>query len=341
MDAVSLLSADLAAICIESLFYGIFLVLSIASLYVLTRRGRETSDPRIGGTTLWSMITPMSLAAVSLFMTNMAHWIINVYRIFQAFVILDDETERIQFLGDLPQPSDVCKLSVLMASLIIGDMMLVYRLWVVWAYNKVVTFPPLCSLLGLIVCAIGALYEISRAYDGESLFASAPGDWITANCVFTLCTNVYSTGFIAWRIWRANKEARRFGGVNLMGVLGILVESAALYTAWTILFFVTFLLQSNLAFFFSDTYSAIAGIAFMLINVRVGMGWAPRATIRSALSASIGPFSPGANGPYSMGRLTVNVTKVIHRDDGIDPPIKFASNSDLELPGPRVQGSAA
>ncbi|TFK23628.1 hypothetical protein FA15DRAFT_705310 [Coprinopsis marcescibilis] len=60
---------------------------------------------------------------------------------------------------------------------------------------------------------------------------------------------------------------------RLKSILVIIVESAAIWTAWSIFVFINYHLQSFLSIFTFDGGPAVAGIAFMLINVRVGLGW--------------------------------------------------------------------
>ncbi|CCM03473.1 uncharacterized protein FIBRA_05606 [Fibroporia radiculosa] len=336
MAPVSLLAASVASVYIESLLYGILFVLSVASLSILIRRREELINSPVNARVIRqaAIITPMSLAALFLFITNTAHWILGVYRGFQAFVLCDGGTLPTEYLSDMRKPTEIVQISLLMSSLIIGDAMIIYRLWIVWGYTWFVIIFPVGTLVGL---AVGIVVSLAMLLPGQDIFDTAAGQWITANCVFTLCTNVYSTGFIAWRIWRATRSAKQYGGSSLMGVMGILIESAALYTAWTILFFVTYHTRSNLQYTFSETYCAIAGIAFMSINVRVGLGWAQRAHNDSsdiASGAGLGPHEREQS--FAMGRVAVNITRVVHRDDGSDePPIKFASDSSLDLRRPR------
>ncbi|KZT02783.1 uncharacterized protein LAESUDRAFT_684617 [Laetiporus sulphureus 93-53] len=332
MSGVPVLSANLATAVMESLFYGIFLVLSFFSMYILQYRRSQVSSlpPNPRATRNMVYLTPMSIAAVCLLITNTAHWIIMVYRLFQAFLYYEKGTQPVEFYKDASQPSEVTQTAVLMISLIIGDAMIIYRLWIVSGYNWYIAIFPSSTLVGLAVCTVGSIYELTRSRAGGDIFFAPTGHWITANCVFTLCTNVYSTAMIACKIWHANKEAKRFGGSSLMGVTGILVESAALYTAWTILFFVTYSIQSNLQSTCSETYCAVAGIAFMLINVRVGMGWAQRAHVSPVdMDAS----REAAQESFGMTRrVAINVTRVVHTDDGTGGPIKFKSSSSLDLP---------
>lgn len=92
--------------------------------------------------------------------------------------------------------------------------------------------------------------------------------------------------------------------------------------SYTIFFLGTYEAKSNLQFFTIDTLCPIAGIAFMLINVRVGLGWAQRA---SAQTPSTGvTFGRGGStsgttntgNSYTMRPLAIDVTTAIHRDMG-------------------------
>lgn len=134
----------------------------------------------------------------------------------------------------------------------------------------------MCSGVGVLVAGIGAVQQLASFKPGEDLFEPIQQRWITATGVFTLCTNVYSSSVIVWTIWRANRAIARVGRGNLKSTLGIVIESAFLYAAWTLLWFVSFEVGSNIQLFFVDVTPPVAGIAFMLINVRVGLGFTKR-----------------------------------------------------------------
>ncbi|TFY60845.1 hypothetical protein EVJ58_g4886 [Rhodofomes roseus] len=335
---IPMLSVILATVCIESLLYGIFFVLSIISLYILARRREDMVNAALNvrGKRRVAYMTPMSVAAVFIFVINTAHWIVAVYRLFAGFMLYEGGTQPTVYYAIPSKPTEVTQNTLLMISLIIGDAMIIYRLWLVWAYNIAVTIFPLSTLIGLVVCAIGSIYASALSKPNEDIFASATGRWISANCVFTLCTNVYSTATIAWRIWHANRRVRRFGGSSLMGVVGILIESAALYTVWTILFFVAYRIRSNLQYFASETYCAVAGITFMLIHVRVGLGWEQRANSSYDESLDLSATRDSRQNAYGPPRVAVNISRVVHRDNEYDSDhsIKFAPSSVVDLSGP-------
>ncbi|KIY49889.1 hypothetical protein FISHEDRAFT_14909, partial [Fistulina hepatica ATCC 64428] len=56
--------------------------------------------------------------------------------------------------------------------------------------------------------------------------------------------------------------------------LAIFIESVVLYTIWSIVFGSIYWVESSMQIVFLNSMPSIAGISFMLINVRVGLGWA-------------------------------------------------------------------
>ncbi|KZT01978.1 uncharacterized protein LAESUDRAFT_730689 [Laetiporus sulphureus 93-53] len=323
MASVSLISANLATICLESLLYGIFLVLTVLLFWLLVQRHRQSSNalPRRLKATCNPLYTqPMFVAGVLLLMSNTLHWVIAVTRLFKAFVDFEGGAQPLAFYGNLSQPTEVIQTGAMVAAVVLGDAMIIYRLWIVWAYNKYIIIPSICTLLGLTVCGIGVTYQLSQFHLGENIFATAAGRWITCNCVFSMITNIYATCMIAWKIWRVNRVASHYSGTNLMNAAAIMVESAFLYTAWNFFFFVAYQSRSNLQFTAVETLPFIAGIAFMLINVRVGLGWAYTADHHSPEDQQNtvfrGPLHRGLDDTtHSMRPLTINVTRTTVRSD--------------------------
>jgi len=311
---ISLVSVSLATVCIESFLYGIFFILFLLSTYLLFTRHQLTSPKR---SPLSILATPFFSATLCIFVTITAHWILTFIRLFEAFV-LSGQTP-LDFYGDLKQITEVVKTGFLMASLVIGDSMIIYRLWIVWSYNKAVVVLPLCTLIGLTVCGVGITFQFTQYSPGQNVFLSEAGRWITSDCVFTLCTNLYCSVLIAWRIYKCNSSSRQYGGQNLNSVLAIIVESAAIYTSWTIFFFASYQSQSNLQFIAVDAWPAMSGIAFMFINVRVGLGWAQKANpelvnISGSRSKNSHSSRGMASDTFVMQPLSVNITKVVDDD---------------------------
>ncbi|KAJ7253265.1 hypothetical protein C8J57DRAFT_1660485 [Mycena rebaudengoi] len=95
---------------------------------------------------------------------------------------------------------------------------------------------------------------------------------ITAVSALTLVTNIYCTVLISWKIWRTTRAAAPADGMNLMQFVAIVVESAALYTAWAIFYTVTHELGSPVQNIVLMGMPPVIGIANALILVRIGLG---------------------------------------------------------------------
>ncbi|TFK38844.1 hypothetical protein BDQ12DRAFT_682592 [Crucibulum laeve] len=324
---ILLVSVNLATVCIESFLYGMFFILFVTSLYLLAVRQKTTNA---GGSVF---LTPLVFGSILIFVTITSHWICTFLRLFQAFVTFNGGTTPFEFYDDPTQTSGVVKTGVLMASLIIGDAMIIYRLWIVWGYNRLVIIFPICTLMGLTACGVGVTYQLTQFKPGENVFPVI-SVWIMSDYAFTLCTNVYSTIMIAYRVWSINASSKKFGGPNFNSVLGIVVESSVIYTSWTIFFFACYLSESNLQFIAIDAWSAISGIAFMSINVRVGLGWAQKAPQElSTHHPSVGMITFRADRSGSENRnsfvmqpLAVNITRIVDKDSGY--PFEEHSSGD-------------
>ncbi|KAF7371356.1 hypothetical protein MSAN_00771700 [Mycena sanguinolenta] len=306
---VSLVPANLANFALQSCLYGVYLVLAVTSICLII--GRNGSSTRRGPSIYWS---PIFLGAIGLSLTITAHWILVVNQAFLAFIHSPNSSGPLAFYGNLSEITEVVKTGFLVATVIIGDALIIHRLWIVWGYNKYVIVFPIATLLGLAASGAGITYQFTQYEPGQIVFLTEAGRWITSETAFTLCTHGYSTAFIAWRLWNHGRRAKTiqpYGGRSLRSVLAVIVESAAIYTIWTIFFIATYQSQSNLQFIAVDCWPAITGISCMLIHVRVGMGWAQMEDEKpSTLS-----------GGTQLSSIAVNITRVRHTSMGFDYPM--------------------
>ncbi|KAF7335879.1 hypothetical protein MSAN_02324900 [Mycena sanguinolenta] len=264
--SANLLAVNLAALTCSSLFYGMFVVLFSTSMYLLlgrylaARRSRNSPQRSIFRSTVF-------IAAICLFCSVTAHWITTVYRAFLAFIYFEHGAGAVQFYADAAQVTELLQEGFLMISILIGDSLIIHRLWVVWEHRWAVVVFPICSLAGLTMTSAVSMYTTSR----KDVFSDP---WLTSTCTLTLVTNVYSTALITLKIWNITRVARPIGGSNLRGFLVIVVESAAIYASWAIFFAATYQTRSLVQFVAIQGAPEIVGIVNALIHTRVGLGWA-------------------------------------------------------------------
>ncbi|TFK33517.1 hypothetical protein BDQ12DRAFT_700743 [Crucibulum laeve] len=258
---ISLVAISLATVCVEWCLYGLFFALFCASMYALILRQRSFSaQPKLRQVS--SSLMPLILSSVLIFIFVTADVIFVFIRLFQAFMWYKNGSAPLEFYANLSQPTEVAKGFIIATAVVIADAMIIYRLWIVWSYNNAIIIFPTITLFGATVCGIGTTYQLTRYDMGENIFNSQTGRWIT------------SLSCIAGRIIKINQKSISYGGASLTSIVAIIIESAAIYTTWTTFFFISYLSKSNLQFIGADCWSVISGISFMLINVRVALGWA-------------------------------------------------------------------
>ncbi|KAJ6471763.1 hypothetical protein C8R47DRAFT_1146968 [Mycena vitilis] len=286
MLTVPRVSSALACVVLESLFYGIYVILFAISIYLLlTVQSRGMRRER----SIWR--SPILCGGAVLFFTVTGHWVLTIDRLFLAFVTVGEGANPLGFYGDLSQATQIIQSCFLLASLATVDALFVHRLWAVWAHNRYVMIFPILTLSGLVVSSIGLLYEFSRFGNEDDILVFGNG-WIVADCTCTVLTNIYCTVLIAWRLWRVQSILKPAGGRTFTSLIAIIVESAALSALWAIFFVATYVVRSNLRFLI-DVTPPIVGSANMLIYVRVGLGWAygPSEVTRSPATAARTKFS--------------------------------------------------
>ncbi|KAL0579999.1 hypothetical protein V5O48_002002 [Marasmius crinis-equi] len=276
-------------IVIHTFLYGISFVLTLVSIGLLCFPIHPIGgSSRKKGASL--LKKPMFIGALALFVTITAHWICNVLRLFQAMVHFKGGTAPLEYYADLSQTIYAVKTGLIMASIVTGDIMIIYRLWVVWNGKWYIILPPSLTAAGVAASGSGITYELTQYKAGVNIFTERAEAWVICESVFTVLTNVYCTGLIAWRIWTTNVRSvpqdskRTSGSVHLTAAMVILIESAVLYSSWLIVFIATYTAKHPIESLIVDCLPPVAGISFGLINVRAHLSRA-RATYQEAASA--------------------------------------------------------
>ncbi|KAJ7131290.1 hypothetical protein C8R44DRAFT_594483, partial [Mycena epipterygia] len=215
---------------------------------------------------------PIVISNIAIFATCTAHWVITVKRFFLAF--LGSGGDPFQFYADQSQPPTVINNTLVIVAVLIGDAVIIHRLWLVWNRNLRVVFIPVLSWLGALTGGIAVAYFFTQSTPTNNKFLTAAGASLTANWALTiLCVPRSLNAFIAWRTWRTSRATVEVGDSLLMSVCVILIESAAIWTTWALLFATTFLTRTALVLIVEDLTPAIIGLVNLLIHLRVGLGW--------------------------------------------------------------------
>lgn len=141
MTVATLIPVDLASVVIETLLFGVCLVLSSVAIYVLTfKRGlaqaSRTSNTRSRRTWLWVAVTLTGAAfAVSSLAFGVSrrvptlsfyqHWVVNVCRVFDAFIYQAEDPGTLIVISNLTDPKYVLKTGIYVFQGILADCVLV------------------------------------------------------------------------------------------------------------------------------------------------------------------------------------------------------------------------
>ncbi|KAJ7894983.1 hypothetical protein B0H14DRAFT_703021 [Mycena olivaceomarginata] len=277
--APSLIAVNLATLAVGSLFYGMYLVLFFLSMHLLLRRYNATHTSHKSRQHSSIFKSTVFVLAILLFVTVTVHWTTIIYRAFVAFVALQHGVEAEAFFNDHTQLTEGIQNGFMALAILIGDSLIIHRLWVVSRSKLVLAVPVAC----LTALTVSSFVSLKVFWNSADVFANP---LLKMNSLLTLFTNVYFTGCITWKIWTITKVTAPSDGINLRHFVVIVVESAGLYAFWAIFFAVAYESQSNLQSSVIQTAPALVGIVNALIQTRVGLGWTSEQTEKSSWPSS-------------------------------------------------------
>ncbi|KAJ8093839.1 hypothetical protein PM082_009702 [Marasmius tenuissimus] len=123
---------------------------------------------------------------------------------------------------------------VFMTLTLLADAVVAYRGILVWKSKPVVAVIPFLLWLGLLATVIGNVAANVLVFNGTFDELLRIRRWTTSFFVASLITNVISTGLLAFKIWRIDRENSEFrvgaARSTLMAFLRVAIDSGMLYT---------------------------------------------------------------------------------------------------------------
>ncbi|EGO01342.1 hypothetical protein SERLA73DRAFT_87928, partial [Serpula lacrymans var. lacrymans S7.3] len=255
--------AELTGVFLESLAYGVYLMVFNQCVTVLRKRSSRPSFYLQG-------------TAVSLFVLVTMHLVIDILRNMIAFTS-DEATPNfpLYYYGLYDTWENVFKSGTYVAVTVVSDAFILYRSFIVWGRSYLITTIPFMLFLADIAIGIFWVYTLSLVLPGENVFADALSVRVKTFYSITLAMNVICTTLIAYKIWRIQRAVAPFAKGNendLSRVVAIIVESGSVYSAVLVVMIATYTSGSPAMFIFLNSISPVIGIVFSSVIVRVGMG---------------------------------------------------------------------
>ncbi|KAJ6627715.1 hypothetical protein B0H10DRAFT_1993809 [Mycena sp. CBHHK59/15] len=284
----SIAAAELCALFIGSMVYGVYLVtLGIAARVSLTTdspsRWRRRSE--INRTIL--------VVSIILFVNGTLDLILAMLGNMQAFVLYTgDGGPAFVFLHASSWENFLKTFAVGLQSLT-GDAILIYRCWFIYRRSWRIILLPMLLWLGNAVCNGRLVYLQATLQSRALVTAKLLLPWGTAFWALTITVNICTTSLIVWRIWRVDKENEKFrfplGSLPdvppsaLSRAMRNMIESGLLYTTAAVLTFAAYTAKSSLVYIASALELHSVGIAFNLIVIRGAKKSSRRNTIQTQI----------------------------------------------------------
>jgi len=338
MTNIALAPAELIGVVLESAAYGVYLVLFIGCVYTLSGRYKRKRNGKLATR---KANRPMFFASVILFVCITLHWVLEIGRLYGAYVVEIAFPGPEHYYSNLANPLNVAKTGLYLAEFVVADGIIVYRLWTVWNGNWSICVPPACTLLAEAVVGTATTYQFTRVRLGQDIFETECGRWITSSFVLQLFTNIYCAGLIAFRIWSINRSLKSIGQTDLTPVIMIVVESAALYTFMTLLTMILYLAGSNAQFTALNITIPVIGLTFSLIIIRVSLGISHNgAETTQATTTLRTPHTERSNATqsresYRMEPIAISVQKEVDRG-----PLDYKIGDNVYQDAQSVQSSS-
>ncbi|CCL98627.1 uncharacterized protein FIBRA_00629 [Fibroporia radiculosa] len=221
---------------VESALWGVYTVLYGLTLRIIGRKG-------------WGSSNKVTLGAITLlYSLATAHNVMSLQILINAFITYIQEPGPIVYLSEIAVLLNVARDMVYITTIVIGDSVLVWRLYVVWGKNIWIAIFPLCMILATAITGYVAIGQwLNPALQSTNINMAVFNDsvrWVTAMYAVSLSTNVSVTAITAGRIWwvsyRGRKIASATSGARYTRVIILLLESGAMLAAMKIMEFILF-----------------------------------------------------------------------------------------------------
>ncbi|RDB18736.1 hypothetical protein Hypma_014681 [Hypsizygus marmoreus] len=171
----------------------------------------------------------------------------------------------------------------------IGDILMLYRVMVVWNYKRWIVIFPGLLYISRVAMSIPLLISQTRPKD-TGLAAKSP---IFSTVFYSLCVslNLFVTIMISARLYMMRKKVETIMGKLhasfYTGFTTILVESGAFFTIWALTYVILMSLRSPMKEVFLLPYTHVLGITRMLIVLRMAQDRAWSKELATATASGV------------------------------------------------------
>jgi len=252
----------LQGIWTETLFFGINSVLLCACVNILL--SRRNSSPRL-----------LLLSCFLLWGCSAAHVGISLAQLTQAFTppVVSSPFGPDLYFANAGSRLSVAKNVLYGLNVFIQDLLLIWRLYVVWNNNwKVIVLPLIVEIAHMTAAFVTASYVARGVATG--VFAGTVKALGTSSWSLDIVVNVSVTCAIAARLWWMDRQMKqvRVDSRGFRAPMYTIVESGAILMCATLILFILDQTGNLLALVGLDPLTQLATLTPLLLLTRVGLG---------------------------------------------------------------------
>jgi len=154
-----------------------------------------------------------------------------------------------------------------------GDGLLIYRCYIIWNTWKITVFP-IILYLGSLSMSVLLIFE--SAQPGANFFVGHAVDFGVPYVSLTISLNIIVTALICGRLLSLRREIGKVLGPShakmYTSIIAILVESAALFTVFGIVYVIVYARKSQSSFALVQIWGDFCAISPQMIILRIAMG---------------------------------------------------------------------
>ncbi|KAJ3972865.1 hypothetical protein EV361DRAFT_106699 [Lentinula raphanica] len=283
-------TAQIVGLFMESVTYGIFFTTFLMCLHGLL----YSPTHRFHLKPYFKINYRMLLAALLMFTFASLDVAFGLRHNINAFVTMNGDGNGVEnaekVFGDVGNWLNVMKFVDYVAQTFVGDIILIYRCYLVWDRTWYIILPSVLLCLAETVCGCMVAAIEASPESGGSLNSSTISPFITSMLSITLATTILTTSLIVFRLWNVQSQSQTFlqfqqdrkldighsiysgrhghGGIRtssqriisrdwnedpLARAMKVMVESGLLYTTSLVVLFAVYMTSSNAELGVSDS----------------------------------------------------------------------------------------
>ncbi|KAG2037504.1 hypothetical protein BDR03DRAFT_956751 [Suillus americanus] len=257
LDTTFLISSAIAGI-----LYGFSVLMFIGTIWTFTYK-RRTRDVN------YSMV----VVATLLFLISTVDMVLVIIQLEDGLVKYRDTFPGGPevFFADTQQEAFIARHVMYTLQTLLGDGVVIYRCYVVWQSVWVIILPSMLWC-GIAVFGIFWIYARSSIFIGPLDSAGVTETWIVGFLAFTLATNLFSSGLVAYRIWTVGHKVSAVRVTKRrMPILRVLVDAAILYSTALCPFIAMCYVSTDVIYGMGDMLIPIISITFYMVFIRIAI----------------------------------------------------------------------